>query len=188
MQTNQTASKAGPTIAIVPGDRISTSRTEVFDFDDLRTAFAKRYRVAANLSDVELCLTESTLKAAVERLKDICVERDGHDRHVILTQKELQERALKMEAEGIMTAVMNRLKQGRATQKEVDQVVRQQVSMRKLSRNPDALSSTLVRTLKDEKFIFINGFGDRASFDLIKDRNLPTAEYLKFYKFALRLD
>jgi hypothetical protein len=192
IQATPAAPAAVKTMAIVPGDRISTTRKDVITYETLLAAVKKRYRNEMPWKDFVMNTLDKgfeTMKEAVDDCVAQHVARDGHDRNVILTQAELQERAFKMEAEGVMIALINRFKSGgRLSENDIKAVVRQQVSMRKINRDPERLAGILVRTLKDEKFIAITGIGRNMGYELSRGRSLPSDEYVKFYKFALRIE
>lgn len=177
------------TKAIVPGDRIAIDRTEKFDEDQLLEAFDKRYRGEPEIDgDVfDQAMAKPKLAEAVEFLKNHFVKIHGDDRFVIMTPQELAERTIRLQAEGVMNALMAELKKG-ASEITLKRVVRQQVGMRKIDRDPDALGSRLVQALKYHGYAYIRGYGERAVFGLVNNKTLDPKDYCLFYKQTLHIE
>lgn len=177
------------TMAIVPGDRIAVNRVEKFTEEQLLEAFDKRFRgepeIDGDIFDQAMAMTK--LADAVEFLKDHLVKVQGDDRNVILTAEELRQRGIRQQAEGVMNALMAELAKG-ATENDLKRVVRQQVSMRKIPRDPDTVGSALVRNLKYHGYVFIRGYGDNMQFGLVNNKKLPVEQYCEFYKQTLNLE
>lgn len=182
------------TMAIVPGDRISTIKVDQYNYDELYAAVKKRYRSAhmvarQDVNDV-LDLNLPLIKEAVEEVVKRTVARVGHDRDVILTTQELGDRALRSEAEGIVGALMAMLKKP-STEVEINRAIRQQVSMRKIDRDGDRVAHALMRALTDDKHVSLTYGNPRVpSTWMLRGGNAPFTKelYLDFYKHALRID
>jgi hypothetical protein len=177
--------------AIVPGDKIKPKASKQ-DFDEytLLKALDKRYRnqpqVEPELLDKALAM--KSLQDAVEYLKDVLVKFAGHDRDVILTQHELQERALRLEASGMMTALIRCLAVGDVMESQIRLAVRQQISIRKLNRDVEHVEVSLMRAMKDDKHVAMTFKGQNRVWNLVQSTPLLQDQYFAFYKKALRLD
>lgn len=176
--------------AIVPGDMIKPKTKQDFDERALLKALDKRYRGQPEITAQELqqALKADSLHDAVEYLKDQLVSFVGHDRNVILTPKELKERALRSEAQGIMTGLMNCLATGTASEGQIRLALRQQISVRRIDRDAEYVAHCLIRGLADNKHIAIGLKNNQRVWVVVKNNPLDPAQYVDFYKKALRLD
>jgi hypothetical protein len=163
---NQVANAVKTTTAIVPGDRLKARDPSSYKLDDLKKAINKRVRTNVAPAYVEAQMGKASIKHAVDAYVADHVKRFGHDRDIILTQEELQERTRRGNAQGLVAAFLNVFKGEDQTKQSADEndtykAVRVQASMRKITaRDPDHFTTIIGRFLFDNKVLY-NGMHAR---------------------------
>ena len=137
-------------------------QTTKFSIADLTAAIKKRYRDEVHAEDIKGAHSDAvrdgqTLGQAVEDLVKLYVQTDGHEKNLILTEQELNERRTKANKYGIVKAIILAIRSEKgATISDLKTTVRLQATMRKLQINSDALGSHIVGTLCDEGLVVHN--------------------------------
>lgn len=151
-----------------------------FSIADLTAAVKKRYRDEVHPDDIQGAHADAlrigqNLGQAVEELVKLYIKTDGHDKNLILTEQELNDRKTKANKTGIVKSIIAVIRKEKgASVSDLKTTVRLQATMRKLIINSDLLGSDIVSTLCEEEFVVYTP-GNRASPDNWKLHKAPRA-------------
>lgn len=127
-----------------------------FSIADLTVAVKKRYRDEVHPDDVQGAHADAvrigqTLGQAVEELVKLYIKTDGHEKNLILTEQEINDRKTKANKVGIVKSIIAAVRKDKgASVSDLKTTVRLQATMRKLTINSDLLGSNIVSNLCDE--------------------------------------
>lgn len=152
-------SQTTTTSAIVPGDRLKERDPSKYSIDDLRKAVSKRIRNNIDFDLMESFMGYPSIQAAVDAYTEDHVRYYRHDRDVILTAEELQERMRTGNASAVVNSFLSVFKgedkrKQVATEAQTQNAVRMQVSLRKITMSSGVLSTSIGRYLYERRIIF----------------------------------
>lgn len=133
-----------------------------YDIETFKAALKKRYKDEFDPSDVQGAFADAkeknqTLGEAVKELVDLYVQTDGHDRNLILTQAEIDQRKVRDNKLGVFRAIAGVLHANEpATAERLITATRMQVTMRKLTIVPRDYSSGIMSALHEANLIQFN--------------------------------
>lgn len=170
------------TKAIVPGDKIAI-KSNAFTVEDVVKAAQKRWRQSLDPTAQvfkDHVVIKDTLQESVQDLLRWLVRCYG-EKDLILTPEELKARSFKMNVDGIMKALVQLLKKGPATANEIKFVVRQQVGMRRIPRDPDTVGSRLIHHLKYNGYLYLTHKGREDAWGLAKEKQITEDKFVEIF-------